>query len=236
MKRYFLIIFIFTACLFLLPGCGKREQSYFPLQEGMQWSYKVTKTIRGSTKNQKYIFVSLPNDKFNDEYASIRKSMDGTLLYYRETEKGPMFVGQQTQSGLFERNERYIFRYPLQKGIQWQETTTTKLLHRVVPPIYKRIEFTTEIPLSVTIETTDDTVNVPAGIYVDCIKIVKHGSKNVDLKNYKGFLVGTTIIDIDEVSWYAPGVGLVRFTRKETTDSHTLNQGEIIVELESFDT
>ena len=88
--------------------------------------------------------------------------------------------------------------------------------------------------MSATIEAIGATVKVSAGSYSNCIKIVKQGSKTVDIKNYKGFVVGKTVINVHEVSWYALGIGLVKFVRKEVTDSHTLKHGDIVIELESF--
>lgn len=236
MASYPLTHATWPACILLLFGCVDSEQSYFPLQEGMQWTYQTTKTIRGETQQQKYIFIGLPNGKLNNEPASIRKSMDGTFLYYREVEDGVLFIGRQKPPGVFDRVEQYVFRYPLEQDVQWRGITTTQLLIRIGPPINEEIEFSTEIPILARIESTDDTVDVPAGTYANCIKIVKRGSKNVEVKDYKGVSVRNTVVKVHEISWYALGVGLVKLVRKETSGSHTLDQGGIVIELESVDT
>ena len=234
--KYLLILTTLTSCILLLFGCNKTEQNYFPLQEGLQWKYKVTKTARAKTEQGKYIFINLPDDKLNNEQVSVRKSMDGNVLYYRKVEDGYVFIGSKNSSGLFARDEQYIFRYPLEKDAQWQGITTTRLLHIVGPTLKLQVDFTTEIPMLASIEAIDDVVKVPAGIYSNCIKIVKHGEKSSDIKDYIGNAAGNTLITVNEVSWYALGVGLVKFMRKETSQNHKISPGDIVIELESFDT
>ncbi|MDX1519073.1 MAG: hypothetical protein R3318_03045, partial [Gammaproteobacteria bacterium] len=88
----------------------------------------------------------------------------------------------------------------------------------------------TRVPVVATIESMRDTVKVPAGTFRNCMRIRTEGKAFVDAGNY----VGNTVVGVDETSWYAPGVGLVKTVRKETTTKKALDYGEIILELEAF--
>jgi hypothetical protein len=60
---------------------------------------------------------------------------------------------------------------------------------------------------------------------------MKQGSEFKDAGNY----IGRTIVRVNETSWYAPGVGLVKSIREETTESQALDKGQLIIELELFE-
>jgi hypothetical protein len=75
-----------------------------------------------------------------------------------------------------------------------------------------------------------DMVKVPAGAFENCMRVVMSGNAFVDAGNY----VGKTIVRVTETNWYAPGVGLVKSVREESTKHRALDKGGIILELESF--
>jgi hypothetical protein len=228
-------VFIWILLSIFETSCSLEQSStYFPLEEGLKWRYQVTKTTRDGVRQQKYIYISLDDRIVEGQTVSVRKSVDGSLFYYRETEAGILYVGKEIQSGVarkFLRDEHYILRYPLQLRKQWQDTTTTKLLVKTGPPQKTVFRIDAKIPLKVLIDTLDETIVVPAGIFHHCIKISKQGSEFKDAGNY----IGRTIIRVKETSWYAPGVGLVKSIREETTESQALDKGQLIIELDLFE-
>ncbi len=223
----------------ILPLCimscsSEPGTSYFPLQEGLQWRYKVTQTTRDGVRQQKYIYTNLAQRTIEGQLLSVRRSVDGTLFYYHETADGVVYAGKEMQTGIrreYVRDERFILHYPLQLGDKWQDDTTTKLLVKTGPPQKTVFKVVAEIPLDVSLAALDETIIVPAGVFRHCIKINKHGSEFKDAGNY----IGRTIVRVKESSWYAPGVGLVKSVREETTESQGLDRGELIVELELFE-
>jgi hypothetical protein len=75
--NYLIIIAIFcTSCSF------EQNTSYFPLEEGLQWRYQVTKITRDGVRQQKYIYISLADRIVEEQTVSVRKTADGSLFYY----------------------------------------------------------------------------------------------------------------------------------------------------------
>lgn len=229
----------YVSCLIItslqLASCSTESNTnYFPLEEGLTWRYQVTKTTRDGVRQQKYIYTSLPEKIVKEKTVSVRQSADGSLLYYRDTEEGLFYIGKEIQSGIerkFQQDEHLIFSYPLENGSQWQDITQTKLLVKTGPPQKTKFKVVAQIPLEISIDSTDDTVSVPAGNFHNCIKLIKQGAEFNDAGNY----IGRTIIRVKETSWYAPGVGLVKSIREETTESSALDRGQLVIELELFE-
>lgn len=219
----------------LVVSCSfEPSSSYFPLEEGLTWRYQVTKTTRDGMRQQKYIYTSIAEKIVEGQSVSVRISVDGALFYYRETEAGLFYVGKEIQSGIareFLRDEHLILSYPLEVSQQWQDITATKLLVKTGPPQKTEFKIEADISLEVSIEAINETIIVPAGIFHKCIKVMKQGSEFKDAGNY----IGRTIVRVNETSWYAPGVGLVKSIREETTESQALDKGQLIIELELFE-
>jgi hypothetical protein len=226
------VVWILTF-MFVLSCSLEQSTTYFPLKAGLEWRYQVTKTTGDGVSQQKYIYISVDDRVINGQAVSVRKSVDGSLFYYRETEDGLLYVGKEIQTGVtreFYRDEHTILQYPFNESKQWQDITTTKLLIKSGHPATDfRIE--TEIPLKVVIDALDETIIVPAGIFHHCIKITKQGSELKD----GGFYIGRTIVRVKETSWYARGVGLVKSIRAETAESEVLDDGQLVIELELFE-
>lgn len=220
--------------LLLITGCyGAVDESYFPLKEGLQWSYSVKKTTMDGIRQQKYIFKNLAMQNINGEELHVRQSIDGSLLYYKNTEQGVMYYGKEKQKdneSKFDIDEHFVFRYPLQVGTQWEDNTYSRLLVKTGPPQKTVFKIIAKVPLSVVVEAVDDVVHVTAGTFQHCVRIKKKGSAYKDAGNY----IGLTIVTVTETSWFAPGVGLVKSVREETTEQKALDRGELMIELESF--
>ena len=85
--------------------------------------------------------------------------------------------------------------------------------------------------MTVEILSFQDIVNVPAGQFDNCMKVVMTGSSYKDAGNY----VGLTLVSVEQTNWYAPGVGLVKMERLEKTQSEALDKGTLSVELTHFE-
>lgn len=194
----------------------------------------MTKTTPDGTRQQKYIYTSLAKETVEGQVVSVRKSENGSLFYYREAEEGLLYSGREVQSGMarkFLRDEHLILAYPLETGAQWQDITQTRLLLKTEPLQRTEFKIIVEIPLRVSIDALNETVSVLAGIFYHCLKITKQGAEFKDTGNY----IGRTIVRVKETIWYAPGVGLVKSIREEMTESRALDKGQLIIELELFE-
>jgi len=71
------------------------------------------------------------------------------------------------------------------------------------------------IPLEFTVEAEDDTVTVGAGTFEHCLRVKATGSlfAGSTLQDF----MGIRFIQVEQTDWYAPGVGLIRRVRNEST-------------------
>jgi hypothetical protein len=130
MLNYSLAIFFLAIC----TSCSNKEYSYFPLNSGLKWHYNVLLTTRDGLKKQKYILHNIGSDTLNGEPVFLRKSLDGTILYYSVLEKGIYYLGSLDSSVLdpkFISDKRLVIPKPFAINTKWEQLTTTKLLKKL---------------------------------------------------------------------------------------------------------
>lgn len=227
-------LFILIFSLPLLISCSGPEPTYFPLQSGYKWRYDVAMTTRDGLENQKYILNNLGRSELNAEPVYARQSLDGTLLYYAIENDEIRYLGSDSRDvpgGEFKPDQQIVMKQPLELNAKWEANSQTRLLKKTGPPQKTEFRIVARVPLEVTVDSLSDTVRVPAGIFSNCLKIRMTGSMMKDAGNY----VGMTLINVEETRWYAPGIGLVKLERLETTQSDALDRGSLLVELADYD-
>lgn len=230
MLNYFLATFF----LALFTGCSNKEYSYFPLSSGLKWHYNVSLTTRDGLEKQKYILHNIGSDKLNGEPVFLRKSLDGTVLYYSISNNGIYYLGSLDSRAInpkFYADKRIVIPKPLTIDTKWSQITYTKLLKKTGPPQRTEYKIIAEVPLEIKIESLDDSIIVPAGEFNNCMRIKMKGSAYKDAGNY----VGLTLVNVEQTNWYSPGIGLVKMERLETTQSAALDKGTLSVELTHFE-
>lgn len=223
------ILFIILA----VTACSPSGDRYFPLDKGRYWRYDMTyQTMDGNFKGI-YALEMLAREEKDDGASYIARTIDGELIYYTVNEKGVMRTGSEktvdrntTYSGV----ERFVFRYPLEEGTEWESVTVSKALIKTGPPQKTEFHIRARVPVSVRIESMHDTVRVPAGTFHNCMRVVLNGDSFINAGNY----IGRTIVNVKETDWYAPGVGLVKSERRETTTKKALDKGSITLELAEY--
>lgn len=232
---------VMTLCLVFLGGCDKQisETDYFPLQEGLQWHYKVTKSLTGQRPSTKEFQISnLGPASLKGEYAgepvSIRHTSDGTDYYILQDDTGTYRIGKRTlieyEPRFDEKLVRVLPNYKdLNTGRNWSSETKPYVLYSTPgyatnDPKKQRLIMTYELA------ATDEKVTVPAGIFENCIRV--EGSAEFSL--YADPRLGTQTIFITQTEWYAPGVGLIKLIRNEPMDLEMFKGGQIAFELARF--
>lgn len=226
------ICFVFFI-LFFCISCKENGNTYFPLNKGLKWQYDVALITRDGLSNQKYIFNNLGKRKLDGESVFLRESVDGTISYYSNDEGEIHYLGykdSQLLNSEFNENKQIILPKNISVGTNWQDETLTKLLQKTGPPQKTLFKIIAKVPIEVKVESLTDTVTVPAGTFENCLKITMSGSVYKDAGNY----VGLTIVAVEQSNWYAPGVGLVKLERTETTRRKALDKGSLLVELSHF--
>ena len=216
-----------------LAGCGDSEVDYFPLDSDRYWQYRIERTTMDGTVTQKYLLEALPAQILDEIEVVAKRTVDGHQYFYRRDELGVHRIARKLRDQAeIEADTPAVLVLPskLEVGVSWQERSVTSVLENSGPPWETLFRLIHPITLTYTVESVDDDVAVKAGEFRHCLRIVANGKATADVGNY----VGKTDIQVHNIDWYAPNVGLVRSERRETSSSTPLGAGSISLELESF--
>jgi hypothetical protein len=219
-------------CL-LISGCAEQDTGYFPLTEGYSWRYHMQLTNMEGTEQQKYYVSSMAARLIDNEITYIQHSLTGTEVLFHQSDVGISRVGFLIADGPSKKkvmDEHLILPSKLEEGTEWESVAETKLLTKDGPGRGNNMQIVAKVPLENRIESVNDVVKVPAGKFERCIRIHTKGFTF----HKGGYLIGRTLVEIEQTDWYAPGVGLVKSVLQEKTTSDALSRGELIMELEAF--
>lgn len=220
--------------LLSVAGCGERPQGYFPMQEGLAWAYRVTTERRGRVETDEYAVRNLDSRSIGNRVELTRRTSDGTDYFLVEDRSGIYRTGKRlvVETGPTpDQTPRYVLRYPLKPGTEWIASTHAYVLRRL-HPYEDSLRRGTRLDLSYQIVSLDETVDVPAGRFDNCLLVKGRGNMTI----YSDAVLGFTEIPIETREWYAPNVGLVRLERIETLETQVFSGGVRRFELIRFDT
>ncbi len=198
-------------CLLLLSACESPEPSWFPLGVGYWWQYSAIRSIKGEPHLQKLIVANLPAVDIDGATLYPKRRADGKIEYFEKTNKAIYRVDPEDGS------RTLLLRQPVKVGSKWQ--AKSKILFLEVTGAFeatynRRIK--EDINIDYEIESVNETVKVAAGRFTNCMRINGKGSIYGGGGSLKEFM-NIDNINIETVDWYAPGVGLIKRTRKEYT-------------------
>lgn len=240
-----MLLRLLTALLLVtaLGSCADQSSNYYPLAPGFSWRYNIELTTMDGVEQQKYVVATDAPRVWQERRLPVRRTLDGTRVFYRNDDTGIYRVASQRRDAseptALPEERQIVLRKPLQPGTSWRGRTETITLARTGPPQRSEYEIAASMDMEYVIESVDASVTVPAGRFDNCLRVSGQGQRrNYDAGNY----IGPTDISIDKTDWYAPGVGLVKSVREESTSGRVLNQGEmqtfsgkVVFELEAFD-
>lgn len=198
--------------------------SFYPLAAHRTWEYQVSFN-NGSTKVK---FTNLQSRILNGKLVSpqkvdVRNQSNFSFVVDDETgvyEYASQVEGPEPQ---IHSTPLYYLRYPLQVGTTWSYTKNTTLLRSNEDPLV--------VPMNATIKSLNEVVTVAAGTFDKCIRIEAEGGISKDL----GQIMGKANVTVKHVSFYAPGVGMVKTYIKENGNHLMITgSGEMQWQLESF--
>ncbi len=225
---------VFLLLIILCVSCSKKEYSYFPLNKGYKWQYDVILITKDGLLNQKYILNNIGKNELDGKPVYLRESLDGTVLYYSITDEGIYYLGNdnnRTVEEKFNEDIQLVIPEKISVGSVWEQTTVTKLLKKTGPPQKTVLKIIADVPLEVKVESMNETVSVLAGRFDRCMKVTMSGFAFKDAGNY----IGLTMVSVEQTNWYAPGVGLIKMERVETTARKALDKGSLTLELASYE-
>jgi hypothetical protein len=215
--------------LLCLPACTEKTPGYFPLETPYSWQYKAALNTMDTTKKQKYIIANMPKKSIEGQEQFIQRTLTGSEYVYAEDESGVYQLGYvrgDDPEHTFVPEKRVLFPYPLVTGTKWQDSVRTMALEKTGPHGAEIIE---NVPVQATLVAMDAKVKVAAGIFTNCLRIERTGEVFVPMGKYQ--YVQETVVSVKDTRWYAPGVGLVKSVRLESTQLRLLDHGEYQMEL-----
>lgn len=192
--------------LLLLSSCSSPDTSYFPTAPGHEWTYDISRTspeIRAPVI-QKSIVRNLP-----------ARTVDGVAYYPKRYANGSIRHFTRSAEEISRAKPGHeganpVIVYPLNVGAEWSAGSR---LYLFLPKHLEgvRDDISGNLELDYTITSLDDAVDVPAGYFPRCLRIDAIGFLGLPSR----LMLGIRIIKVEQTQWYAPGVGLVKMTRKE---------------------
>ncbi|MES9940831.1 MAG: hypothetical protein ABW104_13510 [Candidatus Thiodiazotropha sp. 6PLUC2] len=219
--------------LSLLTSCGQPpsppQESYFPLEPGMRWIYRVTTEVAGRTERREFVEHNGDIESLNDIPHSVRITDEGTRYYIRSVEEG---IYRSAKRTLVESEPNrdpdlhWVLKRPYKPGTSWNNLTHPYVLRRI-SPYEQTLTRGSALKMAYQITRLDAVADVPAGRFEDCLLV--EGEAQLTL--YADGREGYQDILINTREWYAPGVGLVKLVREEPMSGSVFSGGRIEFEL-----
>ena len=232
--RYFAILLSVLLGGFALHGCGRATESYFPLEKGWRWVYRIDLRTMDGSSHKKYTVENLGRTALEAQAVSARRTGDGTTYYYRKDANSVFRVGEALPDEPTRLYPTPIIVLPTTATLSsasWSKSESTVALQRAGSPKADALrKITVQLQMHYVIQSVDDDVVVPAGHFEHCLRVRGTGATEQDIGSH----AGPTTIRAVSTEWFARGVGLIRAERVETTNSMIIPTGDFRMELEEF--
>lgn len=219
-------------------GCADDAgNGYFPTRAGMRWEYEVSVVTQAGPGRRRLFVDSLGVARRAGRSFAARRDGEGNVSYYEERRDGLWRLDASAsgdepardageQSDTLDPGEK-VLGYPLQPGTRWRATERTVTLEKHTPPHGNLTRVEVTLDLAYRIDGVDETVVVPAGRFEHCLRVHAEGEASREV----GLYIGAMDVRVEVTRWYAPGVGLIKAVRRESTSEPTLPFGEYTLAL-----
>ena len=198
------------AALFLAGACAGPEpprDDYFPTRPGYQWEYDISRTtpILLEPVLQKSIVLNLKAETRAGVRRYPKRYANGGKRFFTKSAAGVWLDGAG-ENGRFR-----LIAYPPEPGTEWSAPSRLYLFDLPKKLDEGRKLIGRDLTLDYAIASRDETVEVPAGRFSDCLRVDAIGFLDLPRR----LMLGVKIIKVKQTEWYAPGVGLIKKTRQE---------------------
>ena len=180
-----------------------------------------TKKIR--KKNFRQSFYFLP--KINNAIPVLKN--DGEVTFYVFEKQGILIKNldnflSSKQNTSNDENSELLLAFPVKINTSWETTDKTTIQMKLG---YDRF-YNTNLPFKLNnkIVGTNETITINGKKIENCIKVTGYGKTSY----YPDPTLGNINIEIFTTTWFAKGIGLLKYKREEKSDSETM--GEILYE------
>lgn len=232
--KFLLKLLPLTATL-LMFACGQSgldSSDYFPLKPGKAWVYELNSDMSDPEIHQTITLSTDREISFDRETTWVRRSADGVEYYIRKDDTGIYRIASrldnQEQAEL-DPERRYILKNPLQVGTTWDSITVPYLVRH--PNAYPyHLKNSHKSIMNYRIEAMNQEVEVPYGVFKDCI----HVKGTAFIKIFTDPVNGFSDIPLVTNEYYCKGLGLVKFDREETVPGYAMTGGKVTYQLISI--
>lgn len=223
----------------LLVSCSRTVgQDYFPLSDGAAWTYSLNYVMPDGKDRKQLSIRTVGQSSFKTGESVIegvvRRTSDGTDYYVQAREDGLYRVGKRViveTKPQVDKSARLILPKGrnLRVGYTWTLDTSPYVMHWM-PPFIEANGSIKPFDLVYEIASMDDTVETPAGVFEQCVRIDASGK----MVFYADASRGYQEVLINHSEWYAPGVGLIKLERNEPLDTEIMKGGKVSMLLTQF--
>lgn len=220
----------------LLAACGRSApgDALFPLEPGRRWIYDVRSEWENDTaEHETRVLETLPAQELDGRSAYRRRSDSGVDYWLRSDASGIYRVATKSDIDSAPRPDkepRFVLKAPIAIGTSWRAGTTAYLLMRRESFPREIRHSHPDVPMTYTIESLGETVQVRAGRFERCVRV--RGSATLRL--FADPVAGWRDLPLATTEWYCPGVGLTKLVREEPARSSFLTGGRLTMELVDF--
>ena len=198
------------AALFLAGACAGPEPprgDYFPTLPGYQWEYDISRTtpLVPEPVLQKSIVLNLEAETRAGVRRYPKHYANGGKRFFTKSAAGVWHDGAD------ENSRAQLIAYPPEPGTEWSAPSRLYLFDLPKKLDGGRKLIGRDLTLDYAIASRDETVEVPAGRFSDCLRIDAIGFLDLPRR----LMLGVKVIKVKQTEWYAPGVGLIKKTRQE---------------------
>ena len=208
------------------------DDEWFPLKPTWEWRYQTVKINSEGVTKGKYLIENMGEVDVNGDNYFVRRNDYGTRLYFSRDTSGVFRIGKQTlvaDAISYDPAPRTVLPNPRSVGKTWFVDSHPYVMERLLPI---RETFTRQnvFQMTYTIESTTDTVTVPAGTFDNTLRVKATGVATV-LADLAKARYGASDAEITTEEWYAKDVGLVKLVRTEDFPNELFTDGTYTMEL-----
>ena len=200
-----------TPCLFailVISGSLTGQSDYYPLTAGARFIYEIkaiqkTDVVQEQSLSAMVVHLGaaiVQGKSVTPEGRYIDGKLAG-VTFIADDETGIYYFANQNSAQkkpVVMNPIQYLIKYPVQQGASWkQQSTGFEMVNDKKLPV----------TLQAFIESENEIVSVPAGVFAKCLKIRMTGSV--------AGATGNPEFKLENQLWYAPGLGMIKQIQKE---------------------
>ncbi len=222
----------------LCAACSRTspEPAWFPLNAGASWNYQITTDTDGAVRRSTQSIRVTGQGIYNGAPVQTRRTETsgniGVEYLLQASPREIVRIAQRTDLQDFpvaDAVPRTVLKLPLTVGANWAAPTVAYAILRK-NEFPREMKFVKPVTMTYTVESVDEAVEVPAGRFSACARVVGRA----DLTIYADPVSGFRKVPITTTEWYCKGVGLVKLVRLENIETSFFSGGSVEMVLTGY--